>query len=81
MIVFVSTLYHRYTHKSVAKAVPEFRRMPYGWLLSRRRLPHATYIFTDFDRLGYWDLEHASRIYRVGGVSPMRNALRLAKCP
>ena len=29
-----------------------------------RFLPRATWIFTDFDRLSFWELELAARVYR-----------------
>lgn len=64
MIVWVSTNAHKYTHKIVAETMPAFRRMPYGLMFMRRRLPFATYIFTDFDRLSFWELELAAAFYR-----------------
>ncbi len=41
-----------------------FRVIPYERLFRMRRLPRATFIFTDFDRLDFWDLEMAARVYR-----------------
>ncbi|MEO1238601.1 MAG: hypothetical protein AAFW64_02870 [Pseudomonadota bacterium] len=35
----------------------------YNQLFSKRRLPRATYVFTDFDRLMPWHIELAARIY------------------
>jgi hypothetical protein len=34
----------------------------YHWALRQTKLPRATYIFTDFDRLGPWELELAARL-------------------
>lgn len=65
MIVFVTTLTHRYTHTAVERALPMFWRMPYPLLFARRSLPRATYIFSDFDRLDTWKLELAAHTYRV----------------
>lgn len=67
MICFVCTTAHRYT---VTKSLPQFAGVPdfkvwsYDTLLRRRFLPRATWIFTDFDRLGFWELELAARLYR-----------------
>ncbi len=38
--------------------------MSYDEVFQRRRLPRATYVFTDLDRLHFWDLEWAARLYR-----------------
>ncbi len=65
MIIFISTYTHRYTHAIVEKTLPMFRRISYASLLLRRSLPRATYIFSDFDRLGFWQLESAAHVYRV----------------
>ncbi len=37
-----------------------------------RRLPRATYVFTDADRLGFWELELAARLYRELAQAGMR---------
>ena len=64
MIVLVGTAAHRYTHATIERAVPWFRRLSYGVLFARSRLPVATYIFTDLDRLGFWEIELAASCYR-----------------
>lgn len=64
MIIFVSTVSHKYTHGFVSKSLNFVRQMSYPVLLARRRLPKATYIFTDFDRLNFWQLELAANVYR-----------------
>lgn len=65
MIRFLQSRGHRYTIKSVQQArnSPRADAMNYDALIRARRLPHATYLFTDLDRLGFWDLEHASHLY------------------
>jgi hypothetical protein len=65
MIIFVTTATHAYTHAAVAESLPMVRRIAYPVLLSRRSLPRATYVFTDFDRLSAWQLEIAAHLYRV----------------
>lgn len=64
MIVFVSAPAHGYTHKWVARRLPFVRRTSYPVLFARRRLPIATYIFGDFDRLTFWQLEYAADLFR-----------------
>ena len=67
MICFVCTAAHRYT---VTKSLPQFAGVPhfkvwsYDRLLRARVLPRATWIFTDLDRLSFWELELAARIHR-----------------
>lgn len=65
MIVVLTTPSHDYTHR-VLEGSPRFdlRRMTYERALTRRRLPRATYIFTDLDRLNFWELQLAARLYR-----------------
>jgi len=64
MIVFVSTGSHTYTHRYVAAKVAGFRLMSYPEIFMRNRLPKATYIFSDFDRLSFFQLELAGHLYR-----------------
>ncbi len=65
MIVFLSTPAHDYTHRALQNnGRVEIRRMHYGRVLTRSRLPRATYVFTDMDRLNFWELELASLLYR-----------------
>jgi hypothetical protein len=65
MIRFLHTRGHDYTVKEVKAAVkaPPIRWLQYDALIRARSLPGGTYIFTDVDRLGFWDLEHASHLY------------------
>lgn len=64
MIVFVSTGSHTYTHRYVAAKLAGFKMMSYPEILARKRLPKATYIFSDFDRLSFFQLELAGHLYR-----------------
>jgi hypothetical protein len=65
MIRFLQSRGHGYTVKSVAKSpiAPRISVMNYDALIRGRGLPRATYLFTDLDRLGFWDLEHVSHLY------------------
>ena len=65
MIVFCCTWTHRYTHQAVRADMPSLRIMSYPEMFARRRLPRATYVFSDFDRLGPWQLEVAALTYRT----------------
>lgn len=64
MIIFVTTFTHRRTHKPILKLLKPFKLQSYPFLFRRSYLPHATYIFSDFDRLNFIQLELASNIYR-----------------
>jgi hypothetical protein len=69
MIVFVSTRGNGYTLRSIADGkfgvpTPKFRLAHYGQLFRRRRLPRATYIFGDLERLADWELRLAAELYR-----------------
>lgn len=66
MIVFVTTAAHAYTVRSVGTfpGSPRIRSCSYDRLLRSSRVPQGTWIFTDFDRLGPWELELAARAYR-----------------
>jgi len=65
MIRFLYTRGHSYTVKDVKRAdgAPPIRCLNYDALIRARSLRGGTYIFTDVDRLSYWDLEHASHLY------------------
>jgi len=67
MICFICTTAHRYTltkHLPKFAGVPDFKVWSYDKLFRARFLPRATWIFTDFDRLNFWELELAARIHR-----------------
>lgn len=58
MIIFISSPFHRYTHKKLRgrKDLPKVCCKSYDWLLRQRTLPQGTYIFTDRERMDYWEL-------------------------
>jgi hypothetical protein len=64
MIRFVMTGGHAYTVRALVKEAraPHCEVVTYDRLFASRRLPRAVYVFTDFDRLGAWDLELAARV-------------------
>jgi len=65
MIRFLLTRGHSYTLKKVQKSrlAPAISLMNYDTLIRARWLRRAAYVFTDLDRLSYWDLELASHLY------------------
>lgn len=67
MIVFVTTGSHKYAPAAIADLdhVPEVMILSYNQLFRRKRLPAATYIFSDFDRLTFWQTELAALVYRA----------------
>jgi hypothetical protein len=78
MIRFLQTCGHRYTLKKVLRdnAAPRITLMNYDELLRSRWLRRGTYVFTDVDRLGFWDLELASHLYlqlQNAGVRVLNN--------
>ncbi len=66
MICFVCTAAHNYTFKPLHEfaGAPDVKVWTYDRLFRARRLPRATWIFTDFDRLSFWELELAARVHR-----------------
>jgi hypothetical protein len=65
MIVALTTGPHRYTFKSVqSERRVRLRVMAYERALLTSRLPRATYLFTDFDRLDHHALELAAHLYQ-----------------
>lgn len=64
MIHFISTFSHKYTHAQVAEKVPEFKQISYGRFFRQRRKSPGTYIFSDLDRLSFWQLEVAAHYYK-----------------
>ena len=69
MIVVITVAGHDYTFKpfrdgTYGFAAPTLRTMSYEELLFAARVPHATYIFTDLDRLAPWELRLAGDLYR-----------------
>jgi hypothetical protein len=69
MIVIVTATGHEYALASLAKGgygfpAPTVRIATYDRLLMARKVPRATYIFTDLDRLAPWELRLAADLYR-----------------
>ena len=58
MIIFLHQGNHAYTHKSLIgePGLGEIQCRNYTWLLSKKKLPKATYIFTDRERMDLWEL-------------------------
>ena len=65
MIIVITTASHGYTLKTLTEFSPNVRQASYPVIFRRRRLPRATYVFTDFDRLGVWQQELAAHLYRA----------------
>lgn len=82
MIVFVTAKGHEFTHRKVLarRGAPAARRTSYEDLLRATRLPRATYIFTDFDRLSSRELQFAAELYRkvvAAGWQALNDAARV----
>ena len=68
MIIFVFTGWKGRTHAELAEwpeVTTSTRVWSYARLFGKARLPIATYVFGDFDRLSPWELELAARIFRI----------------
>jgi hypothetical protein len=65
VIVLVTAAGHEFTHRKVLanREAPRSRRTSYAALLRASRLPRATYILTDFDRLSPRELQFAAELY------------------
>jgi hypothetical protein len=79
---FVQARGHAYTLRKVREEplAPRIDIVTYDQLIRSRRLPRATYIFTDFDRLTAYDRDLASVIYlrlREAGVPVLNNPARV----
>jgi hypothetical protein len=77
MIVFVTTRGHGYTVKSLTDgtfgpALPPVRVMAWEDMFHARRLPRATYIFTDMERLSAAELELAARLHGAAVEAGLR---------
>lgn len=69
MIVVLTTRDHQDTFACFGQgkygfAAPQVRTMAYEDLFCARRVPRATYVFTDLERLASWELTLAARLYR-----------------
>jgi hypothetical protein len=73
MIVLLTTEAHDYTNTAVRGLAPcDIRPMGYHRAFRARRLPRATWVFGDLDRLGFWELELAARLHRVLAAAGLR---------
>jgi hypothetical protein len=74
MIVFVTTRAHGYTHAPLVDCAgaPRVRVVAYEDFLAAAHAAHATYVFTDLDRLSIPDLRAAARRYRVLAAAGLR---------
>lgn len=65
MIIILTTQAHAYTHAFIRKhKTGNISGMAYHSAFRQRKLPAATYIFSDLDRLGFWELELAGYLFR-----------------
>ena len=70
MIVVITTPRNRISVKSLVDGnfgfpTPRLVQQDYDTLLLKRRIPKATYVFTDFERLSSRELRSASKFYRL----------------
>ena len=77
MIIVLTVRGHEYTFASFANGTygfpaPQVRTMTYEHLFAARRVPRATYAFTDLDRLAPWELRIAADRYRRMGEAGLR---------
>lgn len=65
MIRFIHSYGHDYTHHEVkvSPLAPAIEQVDYDRLFRDRFAPCATHVFTDMERLGFWDLELAAALY------------------
>ena len=82
MIYFLHTRGHAYTVQPVQKSplAPAVRLMNYDALLRAHWLGRGTYVFTDLDRLGSWELELVAELYlqmKSAGLTVWNNPARV----
>ena len=67
MIIFLVTADHRYTHQRLLTETggPDVAILFYHELFANAQVPAGTYVFTDFDRFSFWQLEVATETFRV----------------
>ena len=78
MICFVTSGAHKYAVRELidVPGMPDIELISYNRLLRARQLPTATYIFADFDRLDFWQLELAAKAFRnlrAGGANVLND--------
>lgn len=66
MIILLTSTGKGHTWRDIVKwpQMPRLKRWSYWNIFRRPIIPRATYIFSDFCRLGPWELELASHLYR-----------------
>lgn len=73
LIIVLTTRSHSYTHQVLAKEARfDLRLLSYDTAFLRRNFRTATYIFSDLDRLHYWELELAAHLYRQLSAAGLR---------
>ncbi len=73
MICFVITWRQKTLRKlRDISGMPSHRIWSYDQLFRAKRLPTATWVFTDFDRLSSWELELAAHVFRALQQQGMR---------
>ena len=84
MIIYLSASSHNYTVRPLLSI--DRQSLIHSWsyhkLLNCRRLPLATYVFTDFDRLNFWELEQAADAYRqlkAAGATVLNDPARVCQ--
>ena len=82
MITFFVASGHEYSTVDVRKhqATTPVSVLSYARLFRRRTLPPARYVFTDFDRLNFWELQLAAVVYNhiaAAGWQPLNNPARV----
>ena len=81
MISFIHTRGHGFELREIKKSpqLPAVKLMDYDALFKKSRLPFSTYIFTDMERLGFWDLELAGHLcaqLKNAGLKTLNNPAR-----
>ena len=81
MIHFIHSRSHAFELQQVKKTplAPATRMMDYDRLFKKSGLPFSTYIFTDLERLGFWDLELAGQGFaelQKAGLKVLNNPAR-----
>jgi len=66
MIIFLHKDRHSYTHTSLIgeEGFGEIQCKNYSWILSKNKIPKATYIFTDRERMDLWELRVYSALFQ-----------------
>lgn len=73
---------HKYCPEEIADIpnAPQFETWSYNQVFRAKRLPEATYVFSDFDRLNFWQVELAAKVagrLRAAGVRVLNDPSRV----